>query len=196
MTDEMDIRAGRLSAAVLAENFADVHRPLDRAGALVEANRCYFCFDAPCIAACPTGIDIPGFIRAIATENLTGAAMTILEANIFGGSCARVCPTEILCQGDCVRNGNNGTGDRPIAIGLLQRHATDHLDTEAPHPFDRAPDTGQTVAVVGAGPSVRIGVVACESGSRVPDPKTVRRASLRQHPLLQGLPEALPQREY
>ena len=117
MTDVVDIRAGRLDNETLAENFADVHQPYDKAGALVEANRCYFCFDAPCIAACPTGIDIPGFIRSIATGNLRGAAMTILEENILGGSCARVCPTEILCQGDCVRN---GPGDRPVAIGLLQ----------------------------------------------------------------------------
>ncbi|MBT3534126.1 MAG: NAD(P)-dependent oxidoreductase [Rhodospirillaceae bacterium] len=150
MTDVVDIRAGRLDNETLAENFADVHQPYDKAGALVEANRCYFCFDAPCIAACPTGIDIPGFIRSIATGNLRGAAMTILEENILGGSCARVCPTEILCQGDCVRN---GPGDRPVAIGLLQRHATDYLDGAAAHLFDRAAETGKSVAVVGAGPA-------------------------------------------
>ena len=145
-----DIQAGRLSSAELAENFADVYRPLDRAGALAEANRCLFCFEAPCVDACPTGIDIPGFIRAIATGNLGGAAMTILKENIFGGSCARVCPTDILCQGACVRNID---GDRPLAIGLLQRHATDHLDPQAPHPFARASESGRTVAVVGAGPA-------------------------------------------
>lgn len=150
MADGVDIRAGRLSATALAENFADVYRPLDHAGALVEANRCYFCYDAPCVTACPTGIDVPGFIRAIATGNTAGAAMTILEENIFGGSCARVCPTEILCQGACVRNGD---GDRPVQIGLLQRHATDHLKPGTRHPFTRAPATGQTVAVVGAGPA-------------------------------------------
>jgi glutamate synthase (NADPH/NADH) small chain len=142
-----DIQAGRLSSAELAENFADVHCPLDRAGAMAEANRCYFCYDAPCINACPTGIDIPGFIRAIATGNVGGAAMTILRENILGGSCARVCPTEILCQGACVRN------DPPLAIGLLQRHATDFLDPGAPHPFVRAPKTGRTVAVLGSGPA-------------------------------------------
>jgi glutamate synthase (NADPH/NADH) small chain len=145
-----DIQAGRLSSAELAENFADVHRPLDRAGALAEANRCYFCFEAPCVDACPTGIDIPGFIRAIATDNLGGAALTILKENIFGGSCARVCPTDILCQGACVRNVD---GDGPLAIGLLQRHATDHLDPSVAHPFARAPETGKAVAVVGAGPA-------------------------------------------
>ncbi len=142
-----DIQAGRLGGLELAENFADVHRPLSGAEALTEANRCHFCYDAPCINACPTGIDIPGFIRAIATGNVDGAAMTILQENIFGGSCARVCPTEILCQGACVRN------DPPLAIGLLQRHATDHLDPGAPHPFFRAPDTSRKVAVVGAGPA-------------------------------------------
>ena len=150
MADGADIQAGRLSKSALAENFTDIHRPLDRAGALVEANRCYFCYDAPCVAACPTGIDVPGFIRAIATGNVHGAAMTILDENIFGASCARVCPTEILCQGACVRN---GPGDRPVQIGLLQRHATDHLNPGAPHPFSRAPATGLTVAVVGAGPA-------------------------------------------
>ncbi len=142
-----DIQAGRLSATELAENFADVCQPLDRAAAMAEANRCYFCYDAPCINACPTGIDIPGFIRAIATSNVAGAALSILRENIFGGSCARVCPTEVLCQGACVRH------DPPLAIGLLQRHATDHLNTDAPHPFPRAPVTGRKVAVMGAGPA-------------------------------------------
>ncbi len=150
MAATADIRAGRLGDTALAENFADLYQPLDRAGALVEANRCYFCYDAPCVAACPTDIDVPGFIRAIATGNVAGAAMTILRENILGGSCARVCPTEILCQGACVRNGGN---DRPVEIGLLQRHATDHLEPGAPHPFTRAPATGRTVAVVGAGPA-------------------------------------------
>ncbi|MDE0941724.1 MAG: NAD(P)-dependent oxidoreductase [Alphaproteobacteria bacterium] len=145
-----DIQAERLGATQLAENFADVHRPFDHGGAVVEANRCYFCYDAPCINACPTGIDIPGFIRAIATGNVNGAAMTILKENILGGSCARVCPTEILCQGDCVRN---GPGDRAVEIGLLQRHATDYLSAIGQHPFERAPDSGKSVAVVGAGPA-------------------------------------------
>ncbi|MDA1101554.1 MAG: NAD(P)-dependent oxidoreductase [Proteobacteria bacterium] len=153
MADGVDIRAGWLNGATLAENFADVHRPLDLAGALVEANRCYFCYDAPCIAACPTGIDVPGFIRAIATGNVTGAAMTILTENILGGSCARVCPTEILCQGACVRSNDNSRGDRSVEIGLLQRYATDHVNTATRHPFARAPATGRTVAVVGAGPA-------------------------------------------
>ncbi len=151
--DKADIQAGRLDSEALAENFADVHQPLDQTAALVEAQRCYFCYDAPCTAACPTGIDVPGFIRAIATGNVSGAAMTILTENILGGSCARVCPTEILCQGVCVRNNVDGRGDQPVAIGMLQRHAIDHLDPAAAHPFLRASATGKSVAVVGAGPA-------------------------------------------
>src|SRR5499427_10496610 len=119
-----DIAARRLDADELERNFADIHVPLDRKRALVEANRCYFCHDAPCLEACPTGIDIPGFIKAIATDNVEGAALKILDANIFGGACARVCPTEVLCQGVCVREAQEG---RPIQIGALQRYATDHL---------------------------------------------------------------------
>src|ERR1700757_944960 len=95
-----DIAAGRLSAADYADNFADIEAPLDAKRALVDSSRCYFCYDAPCIEACPTGIDIPGFIRKIATGNLKGAAVTILEQNIFGGASARGCPPQkIFCQG-------------------------------------------------------------------------------------------------
>ena len=145
-----DIAAGRLDAATLARNFADAHPPLSPHEALVESARCYFCHDAPCIEACPTGIDIPGFIRAISTGNLRGAAREILEANIFGGTCARVCPTEILCEGACVRTAEE---DRPVRIGALQRHATDWLMEREPTPFARAHATGRRVAVVGAGPA-------------------------------------------
>jgi glutamate synthase (NADPH/NADH) small chain len=147
---EPDIAPGRLPAAALAENFADIHPPLTRDQALVEASRCYFCHDAPCIEACPTGIDIPGFIRGIGSGNLRGAALRILEANIFGGACARVCPTEILCEGACVRMEEEG---RPVQIGPLQRHATDWLMERVPTPFARAPETGRRAAVVGAGPA-------------------------------------------
>ncbi len=119
-----DIAAGRLEARQYAENFGDLHPPMPRAQALVEANRCYFCYDAPCIEACPTGIDIPGFIKKIATDNVAGAGMRILEANIFGGACARVCPTEILCERACVRTAQEGD---PIQIGRLQRYATDPI---------------------------------------------------------------------
>lgn len=145
-----DIAAGRLPAAHLADNFADVAPPLDRRAALIAAQRCFYCYDAPCIQACPTGIDIPSFIKRITTDNLKGAATDILGANILGGACARVCPTEILCEGSCVRNTPD---DAPVQIGALQRHATDWVyDTNTPL-FTRAPDTGRHVAVVGAGPA-------------------------------------------
>src|SRR5689334_8196865 len=145
-----DIASGRLSTASLADNFADVAPPLDRQSSLVAAQRCYYCYDAPCIKACPTGIDIPTFIRGIATDNLKGAATTILSANIFGGMCARVCPTEILCEGDCVRNTENG---QPVEIGALQRVATEWVFRDNARLFERAPETGKRIAVVGAGPA-------------------------------------------
>lgn len=145
-----DIAAGRLPAAEYHANFADIETPLARAEALVDASRCYFCHDAPCIEACPTSIDIPGFIRKIATGNVKGAAVTILEQNIFGGACARVCPTEILCERACVRNVGEG---RPVNIGALQRYATDHLFAMGIEPFQRAAPTGRRVAVVGGGPA-------------------------------------------
>jgi glutamate synthase (NADPH/NADH) small chain len=145
-----DIAAGRLDPATLARNFADIHPPLSPHEALVESARCYFCHDAPCVEACPTGIDIPGFIRRIATGNVRGAALRILEANIFGGTCARVCPTDILCEGACVRRAEE---DRPVRIGALQRHATDFLMERVPTPFARAAETGRRIAVVGAGPA-------------------------------------------
>lgn len=150
MSDTGDIKAGWLDAEQLAENFADAHPPLDARAALVEANRCYFCYDAPCTQACPTSIDIPSFIRKIATGNLKGSARTILEANILGGMCARVCPTETLCEEACVRNTQES---KPVEIGALQRYATDHLFEQGIQLFERAPATGKRVAVVGAGPA-------------------------------------------
>jgi dihydropyrimidine dehydrogenase (NAD+) subunit PreT len=145
-----DIAPGRLDAARLAANFADAHPPLSPAQAVVEANRCYFCYDAPCVEACPTDIDIPSFIRKIATGNLRGSAQTILEANILGGSCARVCPTEELCERACVHTAQES---KPIEIGALQRHATDWLMDRDIAPFDRAAPSGRRIAVVGAGPA-------------------------------------------
>jgi dihydropyrimidine dehydrogenase (NAD+) subunit PreT len=145
-----DIESGRLQPSRYAEHFADIHPPLTRGQALVEANRCYFCYDAPCIEACPTGIDIPGFIKKIATDNVEGAGMRILEANIFGGACARVCPTEILCERACVRTAQEGD---PIAIGRLQRYATDPILAQSRHPFARAARSGRKIAVVGGGPA-------------------------------------------
>jgi dihydropyrimidine dehydrogenase (NAD+) subunit PreT len=150
LTETGDIAAGRLNPAQLAANFADAHPPLSSAQAVVEANRCYFCYDAPCVEACPTGIDIPSFIRKIATGNLRGSAQTILEANIMGGSCARVCPTEELCERACVHTAQDS---KPIAIGALQRHATDWMIDREITRFARAAPTGRRIAVVGAGPA-------------------------------------------
>jgi glutamate synthase (NADPH/NADH) small chain len=148
--DAPDIRGGRLGAAEYAANFGDVEPPLDVKRALIDSSRCLFCHDAPCIEACPTGIDIPGFIRKIATGNTRGAAVTILEQNIFGGACARVCPTEVLCEQACVRNTSE---DKPVNIGALQRYATDHLMANGAKPFQRAARTGKRVAIVGGGPA-------------------------------------------
>ncbi|MBV2358659.1 NAD(P)-dependent oxidoreductase [Thalassococcus sp. CAU 1522] len=144
------IAAGRLSADEVARNFSDLHAPLDAHEALVAADRCYFCHDAPCITACPTDIDIPLFIRQIMTGTPEAAARTILEQNILGGMCARVCPTETLCEEACVREAAEG---KPVEIGRLQRFATDRLMDKGEHPFTRAASTGKRVAVVGAGPA-------------------------------------------
>jgi dihydropyrimidine dehydrogenase (NAD+) subunit PreT len=145
-----DIQAGRLSAETLAQNFSDVAPPLDRQQALLAAQRCFYCYDAPCTTACPTSIDIPSFIKRISTDNLKGAATDILSANILGGSCARVCPTEVLCEGACVRNVDD---DKPVQIGALQRHATDWVYRDGVQLFSRKADTGKRIAVVGAGPA-------------------------------------------
>jgi glutamate synthase (NADPH/NADH) small chain len=144
------ITAGRLSQTALSENFADLHAPLDTHEASVAADRCYFCHDAPCATACPTDIDIPLFIRQIATGTPEAAAKTILSQNILGGMCARVCPTETLCEEVCVREVAEG---KPVIIGQLQRYATDVLMQADSHPFTRAPETGKHIAVVGAGPA-------------------------------------------
>lgn len=144
------VHAGRLPAEQLAANFSDLHPPLDAHEAAVAADRCYFCYDAPCTEACPTGIDIPLFIRQIQTGHPEGAARTILSQNILGGMCARVCPVETLCEAACVREEAEA---RPVEIGRLQRFATDRLMEAGVHPFSRAPATGRHVAVVGAGPA-------------------------------------------
>jgi len=145
-----DIAAGRLTAEEYRANFSDLHPPLDRHEAFVESDRCYFCFDAPCTIACPTGIDIPMFIRQIRADNPKGAAETIFTENILGGMCARVCPTEMLCEEACVREAAEG---KPVRIGELQRYATDSLMADGGQPFSRAPATGKRVAVVGGGPA-------------------------------------------
>lgn len=145
-----DVRPNRLDKAEIDRNFADLHPPLSPSEALIEAERCYFCYDAPCTTACPTGIDIPAFIRQIQSGNLRGSARTILEENIMGGMCARVCPTEVLCEEACVRNLHE---EKPVAIGLLQRHATDPVIEAGQQLFARQESTGRRIAVVGAGPA-------------------------------------------
>jgi len=141
---------GRLKQDEYRDNFADKAPPLTPHEAAVAADRCYFCHDAPCVAACPTAIDIPLFIREIATGAPRAAARTIFDQNILGGMCARVCPTEQLCEEVCVREVAEG---RPVEIGRLQRFATDTLMAANAHPYGRAPSTGRRVAVVGAGPA-------------------------------------------
>ena len=141
---------GRLPAAAYVANFADHEPALDMHEARVAADRCYFCHDAPCITACPTSIDIPLFIRQIATGTPEAAARTIWDQNILGGMCARVCPTETLCEEACVREAAEG---KPVEIGRLQRFATDRVMAAGVHPFTRAVATGKRVAVVGAGPA-------------------------------------------
>ena len=144
-----DIAAKRLPKAQYAANFTDLHPPLNAHEALVESDRCYFCYDAPCMKACPTSIDIPLFIREIQAGNPKSAAKTIFNQNILGGMCARVCPTETLCEEACVREHAEG---KPVKIGLLQRYATDQAMADK-HPYNRAKSSGKKVAVVGAGPA-------------------------------------------
>jgi dihydropyrimidine dehydrogenase (NAD+) subunit PreT len=150
LADGADIRPGRLPESRIASNFADMHPPLGASEAIIDADRCYFCYDAPCTTACPTGIDIPGFIQKIRSGNLKGSAHTILSENIMGGMCARVCPTEVLCEQACVRNSHE---DQPVRIGLLQRYATDPIFQASTPLFTRAPATGHKIAVVGGGPA-------------------------------------------
>jgi glutamate synthase (NADPH/NADH) small chain len=126
-----------------------IAEPLSHLDVVLEANRCLYCYDAPCIAACPTGIDIPTFIKKIATGNLLGSARTIMQANPLGASCARVCPTDELCEGACVFKHDAA----PIRIGALQRHATDWLAASGARLFEPGPPTGKRIAIVGGGPA-------------------------------------------
>lgn len=143
--------APKLTPEQYSCNFADLHPPLTGDQAAFEASRCLFCFEAPCITACPTHIDVPGFIRKIGNANTVGAARLILDANPLGASCARVCPVEALCEGACVVNHNH---ERPVAIGRLQRFATDAYFQAGMRPLPPlAPASGFTVALVGAGPA-------------------------------------------
>jgi dihydropyrimidine dehydrogenase (NAD+) subunit PreT len=135
----------------MAERFSDLHPPFDRQSAVPEANRCLYCFDAPCTSACPTHIDVPRFIKKIASGNLAGSARTILDANILGASCARACPVEVLCEGACVMHRYN---KQPIQIARLQRFAMDSLhESGSPLPFEPGAETGFSVALIGAGPA-------------------------------------------
>jgi dihydropyrimidine dehydrogenase (NAD+) subunit PreT len=140
----------RLTSEQLARNFESVPPPLGLDEALAGANRCLFCFDAPCTRACPTGIDVPKFIRQILHRDEVGAARTILTANIFGGSCARACPTEVLCEGACV---DLALMKSPIPIGRLQRHACDTASSRGVRFFEAGPPTGRRVAIIGSGPA-------------------------------------------
>lgn len=141
----------KLGPEAAAANMADFKPRYTPQEAIIEANRCLFCFDAPCIQACPTGIDIPSFIKKIATGNLTGSARAILSANILGASCARVCPTSVLCEGACVVLDREGD---PVKIGRLQRYATDHV-FEKNISVLKAPakKTGKRIAIIGGGPA-------------------------------------------
>jgi dihydropyrimidine dehydrogenase (NAD+) subunit PreT len=135
----------------IAARFPDLHPPFDETAAIPEANRCLYCFDAPCTAACPTHIDVPTFIKKIASGNLEGSAKTILGANILGASCARACPVDVLCEGACVMHRYN---KQPIAIGRLQRFAIESgLDHGSQLPFSPGADTGKSVALIGGGPA-------------------------------------------
>jgi len=141
----------RLSAEEYEKNFSDIHPPFDKKeAALVEANRCLFCYDAPCIKQCPTSINIPKFIKQITTDNIKGSAHTIFDANIFGGGCSRVCPVEKLCEGSCVFNLMD---EAPIPIAKLQRYSTEKAIKEKWQLFHRKPLTGKKVAIIGAGPA-------------------------------------------
>jgi dihydropyrimidine dehydrogenase (NAD+) subunit PreT len=135
----------------IAQRFHEIHPPFDPEAALVEANRCLYCFDAPCSGACPTHIDVPRFIKKIATGNLRGSALGILDANILGASCSRVCPVDVLCEGACVLHRYN---KQPIEIGRLQRHAMDHFYSHgAKLQLAPAPERNTAVACIGAGPA-------------------------------------------
>jgi dihydropyrimidine dehydrogenase (NAD+) subunit PreT len=151
----------------VVERFGDLHPPFDRQAAVPEANRCLYCFDAPCTTACPTHIDVPRFIKKIASGNLAGSARTILDANILGASCARACPVEVLCEGACVMHRYN---KQPIEIARLQRFAMDSLyESGVPLPFEPGAETGLSVALIGAGPAS----LACAA--------ELRRRGIRAH---------------
>jgi dihydropyrimidine dehydrogenase (NAD+) subunit PreT len=147
----MAIANNRLSKEQYAENFSDIHPPFETAdAALVEANRCLFCYDAPCTKSCPTGINVPKFIKQISTDNIKGSAFTIFSSNIMGAGCSKVCPVEKLCEGACVYNLME---EKPIEIARLQRYSTERAMEKNWQLFKRKEPNGKKVAVVGAGPA-------------------------------------------
>lgn len=139
-----------LSREQIEANFADINPPMSRAEAIAEANRCLYCYDAPCMHACPTHINVPSFIKKIASDNLTGSARVIFDANPIGATCARVCPVEVLCEGACVEK---TLMNKPIEIGRLQRYATDHLLSSGKRLFRKGEANGRSVGVIGSGPA-------------------------------------------
>lgn len=147
----MAITKNRLTAEQYNENFSDIHPPFEtKEAAMVEANRCLFCYDAPCMKSCPTSIDVPKFIRQITTENIKGSARTIFTSNIMGAGCSKVCPVEKLCEGACVYNFMD---EAPIPIAKLQRYSTETAMKNNWQLFERKPSVGKKVAIVGAGPA-------------------------------------------
>ena len=147
----MAIKNNKLRKEKYEENFADIHPPFETSeAALIEANRCLFCYDAPCTKSCPTSINVPKFIKQITTNNIKGSAHTIFESNIMGAGCSKVCPVEKLCEGSCVYNLMD---EAPIHIARLQRYSTEKAMDEKWKLFERKPSNGMKVAVVGAGPA-------------------------------------------
>ncbi len=182
----MKNRAPKLSEEQYACNFADIQRPLTAEQAMVESARCLFCFEAPCITACPTHIDIPGFILKISNENTRGSARLILDANPLGASCARVCPVEALCEGACVLNHNH---EKPVEIGRLQRFSTDwFFERGMPTLFEKPEPNGHKVALIGAGPaSLGCAAELCKRGyetvlfDRNPEPGGLNTYGIAQY---------------
>ncbi len=147
----MSIKNNRLNAAEYQQNFSDIHPPFEtRDAAMVEANRCLFCYDPPCMKSCPTSINVPKFIRQITTDNIKGSAHTIFSSNIMGAGCSKVCPVEKLCEGACVYNLMH---EEPINIAKLQRYSTEKAMDNQWQLFERKPSKGKRVAIVGAGPA-------------------------------------------